>query len=148
MPWLKSWAEAVIQASKTDQWERLKTKERNTNTNNNSADSIIAAKTGDQLPSSRDEAVFTDHTHNTRSRLQADTNPSVSVEYHPAKATTEGSRDGTTNGARVEVEGLEGSVQALRENMKAEVREKYAFSGTAKLWAAAIDESYRGSARI
>lgn len=37
-----------------------------------------------------------------------------------------------------------GGVQARRRAMKAAIREKYAFSGTAKLWATEIEGAARG----
>lgn len=34
----------------------------------------------------------------------------------------------------------QGSVQSLRKAMKADIRERYAFSGTARLWAREMDK--------
>lgn len=104
---------AVVHASKTDQLERSKyVKDAILSSPIDRGETNVKSKIGSQPPGgAAKERGVRDYNHK------------------------HGDFDDTQGGG-----GLAGSIQALRRAMKAEVREKYAFSATAKLWGAEIDK--------
>lgn len=121
MDWLKTWAAAVVEASKADSAERLLEKSMSPassrlhpteNPSGNSDDSI-------HIP-------HRFHRVNTRG----------SGSHHPDIALQDVSDASTATAADLDDQS---SVMARRRAMKAFVRRKYAFKETAKLWAAEFE---------
>lgn len=108
LPWLESWALAVVRASKRDSSERAERQNK-----------YFFQR--EQPRPALDEVNFA-HAGTQATGFLQDKNPFGST----GQPGGQGNR-------------VDGSVQALRMAMKSAVREKYAFSKTAKLWAMEID---------
>lgn len=109
MPWLESWARAVVHASKTDTSERIRQRGAPKSGARSEIPGTVAGERG------------------ARTRTQGATAHDDDREH-----------DASQGGEKVVDRGRRsrfGSVQDRREDMKATVREGYAFSSTATLWA-------------
>ena len=144
--WLKTWALAVVHASKRDHSERSSSSEPDEAEQD--TDDILESKTirpttsettGSRHPAPRDppDPIYT----GTQPPPPHDGNPLDMHTESPFVATISEANGSTSTGSEgVSGDRREGSVQALRKAMKADIRERYAFSGTAKLWAREISE--------
>ena len=137
LPWLNSWAAAVVHASKTDYAERSEPSAENAT---GSIDTKITRHTPETGSRHRAPLGSPDPIPTTMptAPLQ-DGNPSITHTGRPfAASILAGSGGLATDG---NAERGQSSVQALRKAMKADIRERYAYSGTAEMWAREISES-------
>lgn len=132
--WLDSWAAALVHASKLDHSERSSWSESEEKTQ--STDGIFDPKTT--------RPTTPETTGSRHPDPLGPPNPLYTGMQQPPpqggnpSAMGNGGFASDGNAQRAGGRGQGGSVQGLREAMKADIRQRYAFSGTAKLWAREI----------
>lgn len=120
MDWLKTWAAAVVEASKADSAERLLEK---------SMSPASGLHPTEDSSGNTDDSIHDPHrSHRVNTRGSGSQHPDVALQdVSDASTATAADLDGQS------------SVMARRRAMKAFVRRKYAFKETAKLWAAEFE---------
>lgn len=132
MEWLRGWAAAVVDASKTDFAERAHERDYDYNRpktfdRDNSLDLEIESRIDIQLGTEATAASMVNFVAENGEKAPRD----YQHGHHLRKRDLQ-DHEG-------EIGGVIRGVGTRRRAMKAAVREKYAFSGTAKLWVAEIE---------